>query len=234
MAASCAPHDSRAAPRSPRATALAAARLYLERSLHRRHASAHAGGCRVVTPAGIRQHAQHRSPCRPLTQAASRLTQLGSGSPRSPMRATAHGDGAIVARLTGKARGLLPKLPASPTAMGGPGTGRTRLTAQGGPAHPLRLTCPPCASTRRRVSPAAVLGSCRHAHRRCPRPPDICVARPEAPRGPSPPMVAGRTRGCRTGSPTRVARQSSRRVIPVRYRSRIGSRSPRGSPRFIV
>ena len=53
-AASCAPYDSRAAPRSPRATALAAARLYLERLLHWRHASAHAGGCRVVTPAGIR------------------------------------------------------------------------------------------------------------------------------------------------------------------------------------
>ena len=49
---------SRAAPRSPRATALAAARLYLERLLHRLHASAHAGGCRVVTPAGIRWHAR--------------------------------------------------------------------------------------------------------------------------------------------------------------------------------
>ena len=100
----------RSGPQLSRATPLRAARLYLERSHHRRHASGPAGRCRVVTPAGIGQPLR-RWPC-PLGLAARRvaspLTQLGSGSPAlaPPLRR-----GMVAPR----ARGLLPKLPASPS-----------------------------------------------------------------------------------------------------------------------
>jgi hypothetical protein len=158
------------APGSPRGLALARARPYLERHSDRRTARRPVSGrytCWDTLTADTPQPqpAVHDSHAQPLRVCGLVIAQLGSGSSRSP--ASYDLEEGQCTRTYGEARGLLPKLPASPVTAG------QRLGRADSASH-LRQPCPSAAPatpptrtpTSRRCLPPAVQATRGHAHRR--------------------------------------------------------------------